>query len=669
MIRAFLMDGVLNTLLAEDFGEKPCMRNDYVIDDVNLPVSFEITSGNSSYTVESWLRDDSAAKMANYGKKNEVSYDITISNDDINEGPAGMQRLFTGVARQLDRFLDKISFMDSNTVPDPEEGGVLVSVNRDGLDATVVKGSERPDLKCFMTMGLIQGKQDIQVARPYKDEIMDSLMSRFKKKDSSPKDEKKSVEEYVDRNADFQTEGNVLIRYAGKERDVVIPKGIKEIGNGSALTFFQTNVVSVEIPPSVTTIGGYAFYNCGTLTKVVIPKSVKTIGHHAFRECSSLKAVSIPDDITIIERECFWGCTGLKTIKLPKALKIIEEKAFSGCVSVINIIIPEGAEVIEDGAFWGDECLETVTIPSTVTKIGEMAFSDCNKLTICAPAGSNAERYAKENGIPFRAIHNEGLNGFSGKVDAEEYAEKKAAEDHLKTIEKEYNQAVDAWNKECDRIFSKRNAELKARVKQEEEKYKKEAQDAFTAAIDTADEKIAQQKAIQQAAQEKLSTLGLFKFSEKAEQNAIIAKAKAEIQKAEAERSKAWPAHNMKIAEMDENLQQIKDALEDEIDDLYPLPEKPKKPVELVKKEKAEKEKREAERAKREAERAKRRRDAYEDENTKLINKVAYYLAKSPNDNIGAAEFRNACIACNVDPDSFTDSDFRQLQRKLNEIT
>ena len=261
------------------------------------------------------------------------------------------------------------------------------------------------------------------------------------------------------------------------------------------------------------------------------------------------------------------------------------------------------------------------------------------------------------------------MNGFSGKVDAEEYAEKKAAEDHLKTIEKEYNQAVDAWNKECDRIFSKRNAELKARVKQEEEKYKKEAQDAFTAAIDTADEKIAQQKAIQQAAQEKLSTLGLFKFSEKAEQNAIIAKATAEIQKAEAERSKAWPAHNMKIAEMKENLQQIRDAIEDEIDDLYPLPEKPIKPAELVEKEKAEKEKREAERAKREAERAKRRRDAYEDENTKLINKVAYYLAKSPNDNIGAAEFRSACIACNVDPDSFTDSDFRQLQRKLNEIT
>ena len=59
----------------------------------------------------------------------------------------------------------------------------------------------------------------------------------------------------------------------------------------------------------------------------------------------------------------------------------------------------------------------------------------------------------------------------------------------------------------------------------------------------------------------------------------------------------------------------------------------------------------------------------YMDTNTGLINRVARYLANSPNDTISGEEFRNACIACNVDPDSFTDSDLDQLQRKLNEIT
>ena len=59
----------------------------------------------------------------------------------------------------------------------------------------------------------------------------------------------------------------------------------------------------------------------------------------------------------------------------------------------------------------------------------------------------------------------------------------------------------------------------------------------------------------------------------------------------------------------------------------------------------------------------------YADTNDGLINRVAYRLAKSNNETINTAEFQQACIACNVDPDSFTQKDLEQLQRKLNEIT
>ena len=57
------------------------------------------------------------------------------------------------------------------------------------------------------------------------------------------------------------------------------------------------------------------------------------------------------------------------------------------------------------------------------------------------------------------------------------------------------------------------------------------------------------------------------------------------------------------------------------------------------------------------------------DTNTGLINRVARRLAQSPNDTIDTAEFRSACYASGVDPDSFTQSDLDQLQRKLNELT
>lgn len=60
--------------------------------------------------------------------------------------------------------------------------------------------------------------------------------------------------------------------------------------------------------------------------------------------------------------------------------------------------------------------------------------------------------------------------------------------------------------------------------------------------------------------------------------------------------------------------------------------------------------------------------EGYMDTLDGLINRVAKYLANSPNDTIDTAEFRRACIACNVDPDSFTQSYLDKLQRKLNKF-
>ena len=57
------------------------------------------------------------------------------------------------------------------------------------------------------------------------------------------------------------------------------------------------------------------------------------------------------------------------------------------------------------------------------------------------------------------------------------------------------------------------------------------------------------------------------------------------------------------------------------------------------------------------------------DTNTGLINRVARRLAKSSNAVIETEEFRAACYQSGVDPDSFTQKDLEQLQRKLNELS
>ena len=56
----------------------------------------------------------------------------------------------------------------------------------------------------------------------------------------------------------------------------------------------------------------------------------------------------------------------------------------------------------------------------------------------------------------------------------------------------------------------------------------------------------------------------------------------------------------------------------------------------------------------------------YGDTNEALLNRVAKYLSKSPNDVIDTSEFRAACFSCGIDPDSFTQYDLEKLQNKLN---
>lgn len=113
------------------------------------------------------------------------------------------------------------------------------------------------------------------------------------------------------------------------------------------------------IPDSVTTIGIGAFSFNTKLTGVIIPNSVSEIGFSTFFDCTGLTSVTIPDSVREIGCSAFEGCTGLTK----------------------------------------------ATIPDSVTKIENNAFRNCPKLTIFTPAGSVAEKYAKENHIKVSVIN------------------------------------------------------------------------------------------------------------------------------------------------------------------------------------------------------------------------------------------------------------------------
>ena len=126
-----------------------------------------------------------------------------------------------------------------------------------------------------------------------------------------------------------------------------------------AQNLFLNNELITElvIPNGVTSIGGYAFYNCDGLTSITIPNSVTSIGSGAFNNCSRLTSITIPNSVTSIGGAAFYNCKGLTSITIPNSVTSIAYQAFYGCTG-----------------------LTSITIPNSVTSIGSSAFRNCSGL-------------------------------------------------------------------------------------------------------------------------------------------------------------------------------------------------------------------------------------------------------------------------------------------------
>jgi len=64
---------------------------------------------------------------------------------------------------------------------------------------------------------------------------------------------------------------------------------------------------------SVTSIGGYAFVGIA-VTSITIPSGVTSIGYYAFKQCGSLTSITIPNSVTSIAGYAFAGSGGLSTV-------------------------------------------------------------------------------------------------------------------------------------------------------------------------------------------------------------------------------------------------------------------------------------------------------------------------------------------------------------------
>ncbi len=147
---------------------------------------------------------------------------------------------------------------------------------------------------------------------------------------------------------------------------VEIPNSVTTIGEDA---FYQNQLTSVNIPNSVTTIGGGAFWR-NQLTSIIIPDSVTTIGNSAFSS-NKLTSVVIPNSVTTIGGGAFGG-NQLTSVEIPNSVTTIGNSAFDGN-QLTSVVIPNSVTTIGEDAFRGNQ-LTSVTVGNGITSIGKDAF-------------------------------------------------------------------------------------------------------------------------------------------------------------------------------------------------------------------------------------------------------------------------------------------------------
>jgi hypothetical protein len=176
-------------------------------------------------------------------------------------------------------------------------------------------------------------------------------------------------------NGEFIIENKVLKKYFGKDKEIVVPEYIEEIG---PLAFRDCiELKSVHLPEGLKVIDLFAFEGCVNLEKINLPVSIEKIKTRAFRNCSSLANVVLPPNLKEIDTNVFYGCSSIKEINIPDKVKSLNDEVFFNCSALETVTLPKGLEFIGWSAFENCSSLKEIDIPDSVGYIGNYAFEGC----------------------------------------------------------------------------------------------------------------------------------------------------------------------------------------------------------------------------------------------------------------------------------------------------
>ena len=157
----------------------------------------------------------------------------------------------------------------------------------------------------------------------------------------------------------IDNETYAVMSYSGDEKEVTVPSEYLE--RPVTILFDDifkghTEIEKVNIPDTVTDIGGFVFDGCvnlkeiklpamlqnmwqyafvrSSIEKIDIPAGVKYIIPFTFKDCKDLKEVTIHEGTIGIRALAFQNCTGLRKVTAPSDI-VIDKDAFNGCTELI----------------------------------------------------------------------------------------------------------------------------------------------------------------------------------------------------------------------------------------------------------------------------------------------------------------------------------------------
>ena len=149
-------------------------------------------------------------------------------------------------------------------------------------------------------------------------------------------------------------------------------------------------------------------------------------------------------------------------------------------------------------------------------------------------------------------------------------------EQRIKNAQAEYEAAIVRWKDQTEKAERDRKRALKHRLEQEEKRLRDTATQQRDAAVRENDRAISNQEKIIRDAEQTLAGLGVLKLAEKARQKKMIREAEEIIATAKAARKAAEDTCTQELGEVEEKIKNAKKRIQAEVEQTYPLPEKPK---------------------------------------------------------------------------------------------